>query len=137
MSRPLVAIVLTASSLCLAAPGCGGASVDREQTLTRLRTALTTELPPGDDTVLEDHNQLVESVRDGNVFDEMRRAEVTEALGRGQDCGPRPLCNEHGFRPTDWIYEVGQRDGVPWGPTIIIGFDRQGIVEHVFTLTRR
>lgn len=125
---------LAASAL---APGCGGASVDREATFTRLRAAMTEELPQGDTTTLEDHNQLVEDVRDGNVFDGMRRFEVEEALGRGTECGPRPICSEHGFQPTDWIYEVGRRDGVPWGPTMVIGFDRQGIVEHVYTLTRR
>ena len=35
------------------------------------------------------------------------------------------------------VYEIGQREGVAWGPTMIIGFDRQGIVDHVYTLTRR
>ncbi|MCA9611007.1 MAG: hypothetical protein KC619_35680 [Myxococcales bacterium] len=125
--------------LCVgaSAPGCGGASVDREATFARLREAMTEELAQGDATTLEDHNQLVENVRDGNVFDGMRRFEVEEALGRGTECGPRPICSEHGFLATDWIYEVGQREGVPWGPTMVIGFDRQGIVEHVYTLTRR
>lgn len=119
------------------APGCGGASVDREATFTRLRAAMTEELPQGDTTTLEDHNQLVENVRDGNALDGMRRFEVEEALGRGEDCGPRPICSEHGFMATDWIYEVGRREGVPWGPTMVIGFDRQGIVTNVYTLTRR
>ena len=118
-------------------PACGGASVDRDETFTRLRAAMTEELPEGDVTTLEDHNQLVEDIRDGNVFDGMRRHEVEAAIGRGEDCGTRPVCSQHDLRPTDWIYEVGRREGVPWGPTIVIGFGRQGIVNNIYTLTRR
>jgi len=132
-----VPVVLIASTLLCAIPGCGGASVDREGTLSRLRVAITTELVDGDATALEDHNQLVEDIRDGNVLDGMRRFEVEEALGRGQECASRPLCTRHDLDPTDWIYEVGRRDGLPWGPTIVVGFGRQGIVDRVYTLTRR
>ena len=64
-------------------------------------------------------------------------SEVEEALGHGEDCGSRPICSDHDFLPTDWIYEVGRRDGLPWGPTLVIGFDRQGFVGNVYTLTRR
>ncbi|MFK7990982.1 MAG: hypothetical protein AB8I08_33485 [Sandaracinaceae bacterium] len=117
--------------------GCGP-GVDRETTLSALREALHEELPPGGDPqVLENHNQVVEDARDGNIFLEMRRAEVEAAIGRGQECGTRDLCARGGFEADDWVYEVGQRDGVPWGPTLILGFDRQGIVEHVYSLTRR
>ena len=123
--------------IVLAAAGCGGAAVDREGTLARLRAAISEELPQGDVTTLEDHNQLVEDVRDGNVLDGMRRFEVEQALGRGQECGTRPLCADHDLDPNDWIYEVGRREGVPWGPTIVVGFGRQGIVDRVYTLTRR
>lgn len=128
---------ILALALALAAPGCGGASVDRETTFARLREAMTAELAQGDTTTLEDHNQLVEDVRDGNVFDGMRRHEVEAELGVGTECGPRPICSEHDFLPTDWIYEIGRRDGLPWGPSMVIGFDRQGIVDHVYTLVRR
>lgn len=123
--------------LCVLVPGCGGASVDREDTLARLRAAMSEELAHGDTITIENHNQLVEDIRDGNVLDGMRRFEVEEALGRGQECASRALCADHGFSATGWVYEVGQREGVPWGPTIIIGFDRQGIVDNVYTLTRR
>ncbi len=126
--------LLTLSTVLSLLAGCG-ATVDREGTLTRLRAALDEDV--SDAAVLEDHNQLVESLRDGNVLDGMRQYEVQEALGRGQECGTRPLCAEHGFRETDWFYEVGRREDLPWGPTIIIGFDRQGIVDNVYTLTRR
>lgn len=97
---------------------------------------MTEEIPPDDPSVLEDHNQIVETARDGNVFDGMRRHEVEEELGRGQECGSRELCARQGFAPTAWVYEIGRRDGVAWGPTLIIGFDRQGIVDNVYTLVR-
>jgi len=130
-------LLTVASLLCSLIAGCGGSSVDREGTLSRLRAAITEELPPGDTATLEAHNQIVEDVRDGNVLDGMRRFEVEEALGRGQECAGRALCAEHGFSATGWVYEVGRREGVPWGPTIIVGFDRQGFVDDVYTLTRR
>lgn len=130
-----LALALLAGSIAMTAPGCGP-GVDREETLTRLRAALTEEIPADDPTVLQDHNELVVTVREGAVLNGMRRHEVQEALGRGTDCGPRALCAEHGFTGNDWYYEVGQRDGEAWGPTIIVGFGQQGFVEHVYTLTR-
>ena len=123
------------AALTLAA--CGGPAVDRDETFARLREAMNTEIPPEGEEVLEAHNQLVETVRDEGIFDGMRRFEVQEKLGRGQECGGRALCAERGFPPTAWVYEIGRRDGLPWGPTLIVGFDRQGFVENVFTLTRR
>lgn len=121
--------------LACAAVGCGP-GVDRQDTLSRLRDAITEELPPGDTDTLGEHNQLVLTVRDGNVLDGMRRHEVEEAIGRGQECADRALCAENGFNPTDWTYEIGRRDGMAWGPTLIVGFDRQGFVDGIYTLTR-
>ncbi len=134
MLRAMKRLVLCVVCL-LALPACGGPSVNREGTLTHLREAMEEDV--AEPTVLEDHNQLAENVRAGNVLQGMRRAEVQSALGRGQECGNRELCAQHGFAPTDWVYEVGRRDGLPWGPTIIVGFDRQGICDGVYTLTRR
>ncbi|MGE0788720.1 MAG: hypothetical protein AB7S26_23815 [Sandaracinaceae bacterium] len=126
---------ILALALCLGA--CGGASVDRDTTLARLRNALSEEIAQGDTATLEDHNQLVEQVRDHGLLDGLRRSEVEQYLGRGQECGTRPICSEHGFDGNAWIYEVGRRDGLPWGPTIVVGFGQQGFVEDIYTLTRR
>ena len=129
---------LSYASLASRHPRSAGEAVFLERAfLAELREAMQRELPAGDAETLEDHNRLVETVRDGNVFDGMRRSEVQEKIGRGQECGARDLCGRNGFRPDDWVYEIGQREGVAWGPTMIIGFDRQGIVDHVYTLTRR
>lgn len=133
MTRWLLVLPL----LAFLVPGCGGASVDSEATFAALRDAMTEEIPPDDDgTILGRHNEVVTQARDGGIFDGMRRFEVEEKLGRGQECASRALCADHGFGPTAWVYEIGRRDGLPWGPTIIVGFDRQGIVDNVFTLTR-
>lgn len=129
---PLLPSAVALVALC----ACGGPSIDRETLFANLREAITEEIPPDDPTILESHNQLVVDARDNGLFDGMRRFEVEEKLGRGQECGSRALCAEHEFPPTAWVYEVGRRDGLPWGPTIIIGFDRQGIVDDVYTLTR-
>jgi hypothetical protein len=126
--RPTAFLVL---ALSLAACGPG---VNREETIAQLRAAMDTEIP--DEDVLDAHNALVIRAREGDVLQGMRRSEIEAELGRGQECGSRDLCSEQGFRPTDWVYEIGQRDGVPWGPTLIVGFDRQGIVDGVYTLTR-
>lgn len=128
MKRALLLIALGLSMLAC------GPGIDREATLDRLRAALDADVT--DDEVLAEHNQLVRTVREGNALSGLRRAEVQAAIGRGQECGIRELCARRGFQPTDWTYEVGQRDGLPWGPTLIVGFDRQGIVDGVYTLTR-
>lgn len=114
-------------------PSCGP-GVNRPELLAQLRAAINEEIP--DEDVLDAHNALVLRVRETDVLQGMRRSEVEEALGRGQECGARQLCAEQEFRATDWTYEVGRRDGTGWGPTLIVGFDSQGIVDGVYTLTR-
>jgi hypothetical protein len=113
-------------------------TMDRPSTLTRLRTAIDEEV--AGPTVLEDHNQLVEDIVRSSVFEGMYESEVQEALGRGEDCGVRELCRDHGFRPSDWTYEVGRLEGdpsLPAGPTLVIGFNRQGRVDRTYYVTRR
>jgi hypothetical protein len=50
------------------------------------------------------------------------------------------MCRDHGFRPSDWTYEVGRQQGdpsLPAGPTLIVGFDHQGHVIRTYYVTRR
>ena len=113
-------------------------TMDRPSTLTRLRAAID-EAVEGP-TVLEDHNQLVEDIVRSAVFEGMYESQIQESLGRGDDCGVREMCREHGFRESDWTYEVGRQPGdpsLPAGPTLIIGFDRQGHVSRTYYVTRR
>ncbi len=112
--------------------------MDREGTLTRLRAAIDEEVAAS--TILEDHNQLVEDVSRSGVLEGMFRDDVRARLGRGVDCGISPLCARHGFSPSDWTYDVGRAAGNPElgaGPTLIIGFDTTGRVDHTSYVTRR
>lgn len=123
--------------LVLLVAGCPR-TMDRPSTLTRLRSAIDEEVSGA--VVLEDHNQLVEDVVSTSVLEGMYESELQEALGRGDECGVRPLCSEHGFRASDWTYEVGRQAGdpaLPAGPTLIVGFNRQGRVERTYYMTRR
>lgn len=129
---PVLLLPLAAALLL----GCGPA-VDRERTLGRLRAAITEEIATPEQA--QAHNDLVVQVREAGLLEGLRMHEVQEWLGRGQQCGARPICAEHGFRPDDWIYEVGRQAGhpaLPAGPTLIVGFGQHGVVDRVYTRTR-
>lgn len=117
--------------------GCG-ARADHTATLHNLREALDAEVT--DAEVLERHNQLAEDVVNAGALEGMFEREVVAAIGRGQDCGGRTICDEHGFEPNDWVYDVGHAPGdpeLPAGPTLLVGFDSTGRVDHTSYLTRR
>ena len=113
-------------------------AVDRPGTLRQLRAALDAEV--SDATVLESQNQLAEDASRGGALEGMFQHELSDALGRGDNCGTSELCARHDFRSTDWVYELGHAPGDPdlaAGPTLIIGFDSTGRVDRTFYLTRR
>lgn len=124
-------------ALSLAAAGCG-ARRDHTATLASLREAMTAEV--SDAEVLERHNRLTEDVVNGAALEGLFQREVVAAIGRGQDCGGRSLCADHGFRGSDWVYDVGHAPGdpgLPAGPTLVVGFDATGRVDRTYYLTRR
>ena len=136
MTRTTVAVALSIA-LAGAQSGCGPAA-DHTATLTRLREAITT--PIRDETQMEDHNQLVENVVNAGALEGLRRYEVEERIGRGEECGVRELCSSRHFLPTDWFYDVGRNatdPQLPAGPTLLVGFDSTGIVDRAFYVTRR
>lgn len=119
------------------AAGCGAAA-DHTATLRRLHEAMSAEVASPE--VLEDHNRLVEDVVSSGALEGLFQREVTERIGRGQTCGSSELCADHGFRPTDWIYDVGHAPGdpdLPAGPTLVVGFDSSGRVIDTYYRTRR
>lgn len=121
----------------LGAAGCGPA-IDREATLGRLRDALGAEVTGV--VVLEDHNRLAEDVSRAGLLEGLFQRELVARIGRGQNCGTSALCARHGFRPTDWLYDVGHAPGdpeLPAGPTLLVGFDTTGRVDRTFSMTRR
>ena len=136
--RSILCVTLVLALSGLSGLSACGPGVDREGSLTRLRAALDAEVT--DAVVLEDHNQLAEDVSRGGVLEGMFQHELSERLGRGQNCGVNELCARHDFRANDWIYEVGHAPGdpdMPAGPTLIVGFDSTGRVDRTFYLTRR
>lgn len=121
----------------IALAGCG-AAVDHTATLNRLRDAI--EAPIRDPSQLEDHNQLVEDVVRRGALEGLRQHEVQARIGRGDACGVRPICSSHGFRASDWVYDVGRDPGdpdLPAGPTLVVGFDAQGFVDGTYYAVRR
>lgn len=137
-SRAMRSLVSCSLVLALASLAACGPAADRQGSLTRLRAAIDAEV--GDAVVLEDHNQLAEDISNSGVLEGMFQHELTEALGRGTNCGVSELCARHHFRSTDWIYEVGHAPGDPdlaAGPTLIVGFESTGRVDRTFYLTRR
>ncbi|MCC6877304.1 MAG: hypothetical protein IT378_23565 [Sandaracinaceae bacterium] len=111
-----------------------GPGIDRTATLERLRAAIEEEIDSAQ--TLGEHNEIVVTVSRGDVLNGMRQSEVEAAIGRGQECGTRPICSGHGFESGDWLYEVGRQDGLPAGPSLVVGFDRQGFVTGTYYLTR-
>ncbi|AKF07687.1 hypothetical protein [Sandaracinus amylolyticus] len=133
-TKDLVLLALAAGAL---SAGCGAAT-DHTATLARLRDAI--DAPIATPTQLEDHNQLVENVVRSGALDGLRQHEVQERIGRGEECGVRALCSEHGFRPSDWVYDVGRDPNdpqLPAGPTLVVGFDQTGHVDGTYYVTRR
>lgn len=133
MKRALFVMVALSVSLF----GCG-ARQDHTATLASLREAVHAEVT--DAEVLERHNRLTEDVVQAGALEGMFEREVTAAIGRGQNCGSSSLCADHGFGPSDWIYDVGHAPGdpgLPAGPTLIVGFESTGRVDRTYFLTRR
>lgn len=138
-TRGILDLVLlsTIASIGVSSTGCG-ATTDHTAMLSRLRDAIHAEVTSP--AVLERHNQLVEEVVRSGALEGLRMHEVAARIGRGSPCGVRAICSERGFRPTDWVYDVGRQPGhsdLPAGPTLIVGFDSAGIVERTFYVTRR
>lgn len=140
ISRSLPLLVLAAAiaagASLGASAGCGAA--DHTATLRRLSAAMTAEVASPE--ILEDHNRLVEDVVSSGALEGLFQREVTERIGRGQECGSSELCADHGFRPTDWMYDVGHAPGdpgLPAGPTLVVGFDTSGRVIDTYYRTRR
>jgi len=133
MHRFLIAVVALAL-LLLAACG-GGTTVNPTESLARLRTAI--DSPVSTNEQGQENSRLVEQSLEENVFDDMMRSEVEEAIGRGDPCSRHPRCAENGFEPDDWFYTVGQMGEGSVGalPIMILGFDRTGRVVRSWNLS--
>ena len=120
-------------ALFVAACG-GGPAVDRTASLASLRTAIETSVTSAEQSA--DHSRRMAVVADNNLLRDMTRAEVQDAIGRGDDCARHPRCSENGFEGDDWHYTIGSMGEGHSGhlPVLIVGFDRTGRVSQVFTV---
>ena len=137
-TRSAFALTISTALFGLAVGAGCGAAADHTATLRRLHEAIGAEVASS--VVLEEHNRLVEDVVSSGALEGLFQREVTERIGRGQECGSSDLCASHGFRPTDWMYDVGHAPGdpdLPAGPTLVVGFDTSGRVIDTYYRTRR
>lgn len=79
------------------------------------------------------HSSLVEDVVEADLLQNMSRAQVAEAIGRGDPCSRHPRCGKLGFKGNDWFYHVGSSGGAR-SPILIVGFDRTGHVVRTWNL---
>jgi len=82
------------------------------------------------------HSRLVEQVVDARALDGLSRVEVRSRIGEGEPCYFYDRCHALGFDDDDWFYTVGTPvegfDGTL--PVLLVGFDRFGVVSHVWHL---
>lgn len=107
-----------------------GPRADHTHTLEEVRAAMQAPSnSPGDRAANND--LAIRAVEEG-AFENLRRDEVINAIGRGTTCSVRPVCAERGFEDDDWIYDIGND---PSAPSIILGFDTSGRVSRSTYLT--
>lgn len=131
-SATSLATILVPTALAMTL-GCGP-SVPRGQVVARVIEAMgaSTEEESG---LAEANNAARQAVESG-AFEGRTMEDLTAELGRGEDCGSRPLCSQRGFVSSDWTYQLGVRDGFSFGPVLIFGFDNQGRVQRTFFVLR-
>ena len=120
--------------LVAAIAGCGGPTTPPTEVRSSLRRAIETPVESAEQAA--ELSRLVEAALEDDVFRRMRRSEVEDAVGRGDDCARHPRCQQNGFADNDWFYEVGQPIGGFPGPVpiMIIGFDREGRADKAWNL---
>ncbi|MBW2463482.1 MAG: hypothetical protein JRH11_17660 [Deltaproteobacteria bacterium] len=132
----IVILTLVSSSLftlVITLAGCG-ATMSREEGLPQLRAAIERDISSPEES--QENSRLVEAILDNTLLHGMFRAEVEEAIGRGDQCSRHPRCQEHGYDGNDWFYTVGQMGDGRTGalPILIVGFDTSGRVTKTWNL---
>jgi hypothetical protein len=133
MRHPAFTLLLLVPLVVLSA--CGAAPMSRETALPQLRAAIEKVISSPEESA--ENSRLVEKILDDTVLHEMFRAELEEAIGRGDPCSRHPRCAEQGFSGDDWFYTVGQMGEGRTGavPIMIVGFDTSGRVVRTWNLT--
>ena len=121
-------------AMLLMAVGCGGSSANEDESLRRLSDAI--QAPVSSPEEAQQNSNLTETVVEEGFLEDMTREEVSEVIGRGDECSRHPRCAENGFEDDDWFYTVGQMGEGAAGvtPILIVGFDRFGKVVRTWNL---
>jgi hypothetical protein len=116
---------------------CGGAAPSAQETLPRLRSAI--DEPVSSPEQNKQHSDLALQISEEKQLHGLTRIELEEKVGKGAQCSAHPICNERGFYPDDWYYEIGREGSsyVRHRPALIVGFNRFGKVERTFVLEVR
>jgi hypothetical protein len=129
--RPTGALRILSFALPLMAFACGGPQDSGAYLLGNLKDAM--ERPVETEERSLRHSRLVQDVAEADLLANKTRLEVQEAIGRGEPCSRHPQCQERGFDPNDWFYQVG-REGPAKIPLLIVGFDHTGHVNRTWYL---
>jgi hypothetical protein len=120
--------------LLLLAAACGPKAVPATETLPRLRAAIDGTVTTPEQN--KANSELVQQVSDEGHLLGLTRDELAERIGKGDECSNHPLCDEQGFDPSDWYYEVGHpgEGYMRVRPALIVGFDRFGKSVRTYNL---
>jgi hypothetical protein len=120
--------------LALGLTACGPAAPTAQETIPRLKSAIDEPVSSAEQN--KQHSELVVLVSEEKHLHGLTRLELEEKLGKGDPCSAHPICDERGFYPDDWYYEIGTVGSsyVRHRPALIVGFNRFGKVERTFVL---
>ena len=83
----------------------------------------------------DQHSRTLLEVADSGVLEGLNQEQLRAEIGRGQACRAE-ICDQNGFRESDWYYEIGvaESEEIKQLPVLIIGFDPRGRAARIWTL---
>lgn len=115
--------------------GCGGGLSDAQAHQLRSKLRATMGDPVATREQRDEHSRTLVEVADSGVLEGLNQEQLRAEIGRGQACRAE-ICDQNGFRESDWYYEIGvaQGDDIEQLPVLIIGFDPRGRAARIWTL---
>jgi hypothetical protein len=119
----------------LAIAGCAHAPSPEQAAQLRhqLRDAMNAQVSTREQR--DEQSRLLVDVVDKGALSGLDRDQIRAAFGPGEACRI-DLCSQHGFRESDWYYEIGHAEGdqIKQLPVLIVGFDPHERAARVWTL---
>jgi uncharacterized protein HemX len=121
-------------SFTLAACGATLSPQQADHLRQQLRAAM--QQPVASREERDQHSRLLADVVGKDALHGLDENQVRAAFGAGQACRSQ-VCEQHGFTPDDWLYEIGRTDDpkIKQLPLLIVGFDPQRRATRIWTLT--